>query len=392
MGIYNANSIWSEEVTGTTTAKIMTMNDPSQFSDYPNSWLSMQKLLRPSEPAKVGNFPSFLQVANFPGGNPSSNIQRYKGSILDLEGNIYIVPFSYNFITKITESGSLSYTPPIPQPFAVSGYCGGVLDPNGDIHFIPSIAQYGLKINKYGVLSTYNLIYKSADLFYDSVGGEYVGGVLAPNGDIHFVPYLATIGQKVSTTASTSTTYTTSSYAIDRGGYAGGVLTPNGEVHFIPKTATVGQKIALDGTVSTYEFLNNFSYPSSNFVNFSLGSSFLFNGDSQLNSNNIIRSNGIPDTGDYPISFYFAATSSSGDIYYRDSTNLNKQDGTTYSIANYNINTLNTGPLILNPNGTIVMSPYNMNLGNVYLFIFDLNELRLLPRNVYFSQFFNKSF
>ena len=221
MGIYNANPIWSEEVTGTTIAKIMTMNDPSQFSDYPNSWLSMQKLIRPSEPSKVGNFPSFLQIVTFNGGNPSTNIQLYKGSIIDLDANTYIIPFISNSIVKITENNSISYI----TLSSYSGYCGGVLAPNGDIHFIPSIAKQGLKINKYGVISSYNLIYKSPDSFYDTVGGEYVGGVLAPNGDIHFVPYLATVGQKVSTTANTSNTYTTSSYAINGGGYAGGVLT-----------------------------------------------------------------------------------------------------------------------------------------------------------------------
>jgi hypothetical protein len=388
MGIYNANPIWSEEVTGTTTAKIMTMNDPSQFSDYPNSWLSMQKLLRPSEPAKVNKIVTFNGVASFAGGSAPNNIQLFKGAIYDLESNLYLIPFNINTIFKLSENYSLSTLNS--GSFSLSGYCGGVLAPNGDVHFIPSIAKHGLKINKYGVVSTYNLIYKSPDSFYDTVGGEYVGGVLAPNGDIHFVPYLATIGQKISTTANTSTTYTTSSYAINGGGYAGGVLTPNGEVHFIPKTATVGQKITLNGDIITYQFPNNFSYPYSNSYSFSLGSSFSFNGDSQLNSNNIIRSNGTPDTGDYSLSFYFAVTSGSGDIYYRpNSLEIRKTDGSLYQLINYNTLSFYTGPFILNPNGTIMMTPYN---SPAQLFIFDTNELRLLPRNVYFSQFFNKSF
>ena len=40
-------------------------------------------------------------------------------------------------------------------------------------------------------VSIYSLVY-TAD-------AAYVGGVLAPNGDIHFVPFYATVGQKIST-------------------------------------------------------------------------------------------------------------------------------------------------------------------------------------------------
>ena len=40
-----------------------------------------------------------------------------------------------------------------------------------------------------GVVSTYSLAY--------TVANAYVGGVLAPNGDIHFVPLNATVGQKI---------------------------------------------------------------------------------------------------------------------------------------------------------------------------------------------------
>ena len=42
-----------------------------------------------------------------------------------------------------------------------------------------------------GVVSTYTLVY--------TVAAAYAGGVLAPNGDIHFVPLSATMGQKIST-------------------------------------------------------------------------------------------------------------------------------------------------------------------------------------------------
>jgi hypothetical protein len=61
-------------------------------------------------------------------------------------------------------------------------YYGGVLAPNGDIHFVPFSATRGQKINASGVVSTYTLV---------NTAGTYIGGVLAPNGDIHFVPYAA---------------------------------------------------------------------------------------------------------------------------------------------------------------------------------------------------------
>ena len=43
------------------------------------------------------------------------------------------------------------------------------------------------------IVSTYSLVYTASS--------AYSGGVLAPNGDIHFVPSSANRGQKISTTA-----------------------------------------------------------------------------------------------------------------------------------------------------------------------------------------------
>jgi len=72
-----------------------------------------------------------------------------------------------------------------------AAYIGGVLAPNGDIHFVPYSATVGQKISSAGLVSTYSLVY--------TVANAYQGGVLAPNGDIHFVPFYANKGQKVST-------------------------------------------------------------------------------------------------------------------------------------------------------------------------------------------------
>ena len=66
-------------------------------------------------------------------------------------------------------------------------YTGGVLAPNGDIHFIPFVANRGQKISAAGTVSTYSLAFTTTD--------AYIGGVLAPNGDIYFVPASANRGQ-----------------------------------------------------------------------------------------------------------------------------------------------------------------------------------------------------
>jgi len=91
------------------------------------------------------------------------------------------VTFNNNGVGGIVSTYSLVYT-------AAAAYAGGVLAPNGDIHFIPNNANRGQKVSSTGVVSTYSLVY-TAD--------TYSGGVLAPNGDIHFVPEGANRGQKI---------------------------------------------------------------------------------------------------------------------------------------------------------------------------------------------------
>lgn len=127
-------------------------------------------------------------------------------------------------------------------------YLGGVLDPNGNIHFVPADAVVGQKISPLDVISTYSLVY--------TVSFAYCGGVLALNGDIHFVPFSAARGQKVSANGVVSTyslVYTTAN------AYQGGYLSPSGEIHFIPFAATVGQKISATGVVSTYSLVYTLS-------------------------------------------------------------------------------------------------------------------------------------
>jgi hypothetical protein len=50
-----------------------------------------------------------------------------------------------------------------------SAYAGGVLAPNGDIYFVPYSANRGQKISAAGVVSTYSLVYTASV--------AYIGGV-----------------------------------------------------------------------------------------------------------------------------------------------------------------------------------------------------------------------
>jgi hypothetical protein len=154
----------------------------------------------------------------------------------------------YKFRKKLYEGveGGKLFTNPIVSTYSLVytvafAYIGGVLSPNGDIHFVPRNANRGQKINTSGVVSTYSLVYTTT--------AAYEGGVLSPNGDIHFVPRSAAVGQKVDINGVVSTyslVYTVAN------AYTGGVLHPNGDIHFVPFSAAVGQKVDINGVVSTY--------------------------------------------------------------------------------------------------------------------------------------------
>ena len=130
-------------------------------------------------------------------------------------------------------------------------HCGGVLAPNGDVHFLPYNSHVGQKVDIAGLVSTYSLV---------ATAPGYQGGVLASNGDIHFIPTVsstALVGQKLAPSGLIST------YSLVNTGtatllylYSGGVLSPNGDIHLIPYTnVDRGQKISSSGVVSTYSLV-----------------------------------------------------------------------------------------------------------------------------------------
>ena len=97
----------------------------------------------------------------------------------------------YESINSGTLGESIVRTYSLVYTTSASAYIGGVLAPNGDIHFIPYSANRGQKIDVNGIVSTYSLAYTTT--------GAYGGGVLSPNGDIHFIPCQAAVGQKITT-------------------------------------------------------------------------------------------------------------------------------------------------------------------------------------------------
>jgi hypothetical protein len=161
---------------------------------------------------------------------------------------------SWNKLQKILYKGverGKVFTNPIVSTYSLvytssGAYWGGVLSPNGDIHFIPTNAPVGQKIDRNGVVSTYSLLANS-----------YQGGVLAPNGDIHFIPTNASVGQKIDINGVVST-YSLG-YTVGNA-YSGGIISTNGDIHFVPVSAVVGQKVSANGVVSTYSLVYTTSF------------------------------------------------------------------------------------------------------------------------------------
>ncbi len=73
------------------------------------------------------------------------------------------------YTNPILSTVSLIYTA------STGAHVGGVMAANGDIHFVPYRAR-GQKIDKFNVVSTYALVYTAVAAYY--------GGVLLPNGEI----------------------------------------------------------------------------------------------------------------------------------------------------------------------------------------------------------------
>lgn len=250
------------------------------------------------------------------------------------------------YSTDIVSTYSLVYT-------AADAYIGGVVAPNGDVHFIPLSANRGQKISAAGVVSTYSLLYTG---IY-----AYFGGVLAPNGDIHFVPFTANRGQKVDKNGVVSTyalVYTNSS-----GAYNGGTVLPDGAIHFTPWLADRGQKISAAGVVSTYTLTTTTAA--------TYGGVLGADGKMYTSSYNwplsTIDVNGVMTTynGAYP--GLGGAINPKGEIYfapyYQVGSKINTKTKEITTISFVNTTTDVYYGAVASPNGDIHFVPYNAAVG-----------------------------
>ena len=112
---------------------------------------------------------------------------------------------------------------------AYDSYMGGVLAPNGKIYFVPSDASQILELNP-----TTNTTQLVGSIFTETA--KWNGGVLAPNGKIYFAPYNAS--QILELNPTTNTTQLVGKAYTETAKWAGGVLAPNGKIYFVPSTAS----------------------------------------------------------------------------------------------------------------------------------------------------------
>lgn len=248
---------------------------------------------------------------------------------------------------------------------------------------------------KEGIVSTYPLVYTAS--------GAYFGGVLAPNGDIHFTPYAATVGQKISTITGIVSTYTiltnylrgacldsngnihqigygtthqkidktgiVSTYTSITGGYIGAILSSSGEVHFCPYEGSVGQKVSSAGVVSTYSLVYTVQYAY-------WGGCLAPNGDihfcpiayatvgQKVSSSGIVSTYSLIVTGN--TNWMGMVLSPKGDIHFipRNSSVGQKID-ITGNVSTYSNQYIDNSTWFgcLAPNGDIHRSPYASNVG-----------------------------
>jgi streptogramin lyase len=162
-------------------------------------------------------------------------------------GVINGVPYNNNNTAGMVSTYSLLQTFNVNS--GVGGNAGGVLAPNGDIWFLPrSIPPgegvIGQKISSTGVVSSYTV----------PEGVSLWGGVLTGNGDIIACPFNSLGGLRI-TASGVVSTFTVISGSEGAASYNGAVLAPNGDVHFIPYSSRRGMKRSAAGVVSTYSLV-----------------------------------------------------------------------------------------------------------------------------------------
>jgi len=128
-------------------------------------------------------------------------------------------------------TGGASLTPAL----STQNYLGGVLAPNGNIYCMPLGASNILIINTTTNAVSYGT--GGASLTPALSTQNYLGGVLAPNGNIYCVPYVASNILIINTTTN-AVSYGTGGAsltpALSTQAYVDGVLAPNGNIYCVP--------------------------------------------------------------------------------------------------------------------------------------------------------------
>ena len=378
------NTGLTSEISARTVTRITTFNDPSEFStaNWMDRWVKFQNILF-----------SAAGASSYSGGYYSEifGLQAfgYYGAVLDLDANIHLIPYRAEFGVKIDlynryTTYTLSYTN------SVGAYAGGVLAPNGDVHFVPTVAPVGQKVNKYGAVSTYTLVKQNTFSVSDSIGGDFVGGVLSPDGFIHFVPYISSVGQRVNVETNVCETYTIPGSS---GGYAGGVLLPNGEIHFIRANASKPGMKVIGNIATTYQIPNNtISGTKGSKINldgeaplYGMGTSILASGSLNNVFEDFTTSNISSFT--YAPNGYTYISPSAGQISILDlDGNLIQTFSTIFAVGGLSFISSPNGNVYNVPTGIWAGAAVQRYLGNIKVF----NAIPL-PRNVYLSPYFNKS-
>ena len=275
---------------------------------------------------------------------------------------------NFEIMLRKSVMGGSVFSQPIVSTYSTFGdynnfYRGGVLDINGDIHFVPFTATVGQKVSSSGIVSTYSLVYSV------SSGFLFHGGVLSPTGEIHFIPFESNIGQKVSSSGVVSTyslIYTGMTSGEQK--YAGGVVDSNGYIHFVPYRAMVGQKVSPSGVVSTYNLIYTYSglYGAYN------GGVLAPNGDihfvpddssvgQKINTDSVVSTYLLPETNGRLPGFGYSGgvISPNGDIYFlgnRSNDVKLSKDG-TFTTLTYPVTYRSTSG-VLAPDGNIYIHHY----------------------------------
>lgn len=174
--------------------------------------------------------------ATAPASSISSDLVVWKNFKKELDsGVVKGTPLSNSGAGGIVSTFSLAYTTP-------NAYLGGILESDGDVHFVPFSAAVGQKINAVGTVSTYSMTFTTTQAYW--------GGIILGGGNIVLVPYTSVRGQRIPPNQIPVTYSLAYTSAAASGAYSGGVLGTDDQVYFVPRNAALGLKSTASATTT----------------------------------------------------------------------------------------------------------------------------------------------